>query len=851
MGASSRLALNSLEGRLRRTALLVCAVALSTAMISAVACALATVNATLEDNVRSAMGEADLRITTTRGLDFGDEVLPVLDAWEAVRIAAPRAEGAIPLYNKRALARAVAVGQGVEPARERLLRRLRLTEGREAVADGEIVLDEVLALALYARVGDELVVEKWGDPMTLVVVGVRERPRVGGAQRPEAHVTRTTLDQITGLPGRITSVDIALREGVDAKSVEPPAALPAHLAVQPTERVLSGLERNIQSSRVTFVIASALACIASTFIILTGMTTNLVERRRELAIVRAIGGTRGQLARSQLLVGAIVGVAGAVLGTPLGAALAWLLATIYADRLPAGFHLSPFGLGLAAFGAVAAGLAGALWPAWAAARTSPLASLSARAAPVRVASIGLMALAGLGGIGLQLAVSRGPQDGQVVFWLYMLVGMPALLVGCFLLGPMVVTLLGRVVAGPLERALGLPRGLARGAILATPYRNGFTAGALMVGLGMMVAIWTGGSSVLRDWVDTIRFPDAFAHAWLGMDGAARARVEQLPFVRETAAITLLRTDAATFGVRALNPVGTSFIAFEPRPFFRMTRLEWHEGDEAHALRRLDEGGAILVAREFKVARGLGVGDVFAIPHRGVVHEFEIVGVVGSPGLDIASRFFEIGREQREQSIHAVFGTRSDLIERFGTDTINLLQIDLDPNVSDEHAIAEIRRSLGSSLLVVGSGREIKSQIDAMGARGMRVMSLVAIGAIVIACFGVGSVVVAGIDARRFEFGVLRALGASRGVTARLVLCEVVVIALAACALGTLMGLLHSWAVMRLYRLLAGLELTLQPPIAPILAGCGIVLGLALLAAAAPAVGLARQSPRALLSATRG
>jgi hypothetical protein len=84
----------------------------------------------------------------------------------------------------------------------------------------------------------------------------------------------------------------------------------------------------------------------------------------------------------------------------------------------------------------------------------------------------------------------------------------------------------------------------------------------------------------------------------------------LPFVEETCAITIHPVQTDAFGVSGLTTYTTSFIAFEPREFFGMTHLEFVEGDEESALERLEAGGAVIVGREFRVAQGLGVGDVF-------------------------------------------------------------------------------------------------------------------------------------------------------------------------------------------------------------------------------------------------
>lgn len=851
MTPSLRLAGNALGSRARRTALLVTAVGLSAALIAAVSCAIASVHETLEYNLRASVGAADLRVRSTRGTDFDAGALAPVEAWGAAALVAPRFEGPIPLLNPRTLDRAVAVGQGVDPARERLMRPTRLAAGRELRAAGEIVLDDLLAEELDAAVGDELTVERWGEPMSIVVVGVRETVRMGQVRRPEAHVAIETLEDITGVRGRLSSIDVRLLDGVDPSAATRPEGLPGYLDVQTTERITSGLDNNIRASKVGFVIASILAFVAAAFIILTGMTTDLVERRRELAIVRCVGGSRATLGASQMWIGGAIGAMGGAAGVPLGVALSFALALVFRDRLPAGFHVSGLGLALAATGAVCAGLLGASGPALLAARTKPLESLSARARPPRAGALGATALTG-GALALaQALIVTTPNDPQVMYWAYVSAGLPLLLVGYFLLGPGAAGAASRAFGPMVERALGLPRGVAARTVRATPFRHGFTAGSLMLGLAMMVAIWTSGSAVLRDWVDAIRFPDAFAHGWMGIDEPSRMKLDRLPFVRATSAISLLRVENDAFGVRALNPLKTNFIAFEPDSFFRMTRLEWFEGDEETARRRLNEGGAVLIAREFKVAKGLGVGDAFTVEHEGRRHEFEIVGVVGSPGLDIASRYFDVGREFHEQAVHSVFGSRVDMIERFDVRDVNLVQMDLDPSVPDDVALREIRLALGGTLLVVGSGREIKEQIGAFGRRAMTVMSFVAAGAIVIACFGVGGVVAAGVDARRFEFGVLRAVGASPGLVARLVLCEIVIVAFAACVLGTALGLQHTWAVLRLYKALAGLELTLVPPVIPILAGWAVVIAFVVAAATLPAAGLARQKPRELLAAMRG
>ena len=322
----------------------------------------------------------------------------------------------------------------------------------------------------------------------------------------------------------------------------------------------------------------------------------------------------------------------------------------------------------------------------------------------------------------------------------------------------------------------------------------------------------------------------------------------MPEVLRTCAITIEPVEVDAFGVRELQQYQTSFIAFEPREFFGMTEVEWVEGDPDAAGDRLEAGSAVIVAREFRVAQGLGLGDTFRCVKNGETHEFDIVGVVTSPGIELVSKFFNIGEEFNQQALHAVFGSRKDLKEKLGSDQIHLIQIDLDEGVDDAEAIANVREAMFKyGILDAGSGREIRDQIVGFMRSGLLAMSSVAIVSMIIACLGVANLIAAGVEMRRFEFGVLRSLGGQRGLLARLVLGETLIVAIAASILGTAMGLQGVLAGQRLYALLLGIEYTIRTPIDAISAGWAFVIGLALLAAWPTAWKVMRRATRELIA----
>lgn len=857
-----RLAINSLSGRRSRTLLLVAAVALSAALITAVSCAMASVHAGVRKRVMTTVGAADLRVQR-RGSDvFDDDLLAQIEAWPEVKLVSGRLQGPITLKNPKTNVEFTTLGNGIIPDREGQIRPFELVAGRmvadqgpsrtSAPGTGELVIDEAVAEKLGSTVGEQLEVVRFGDSMMLQLVGIVKRPPLGFMMQPETFVSLDTMGRLTERSGKLREIDVVLRDSREAEKIALRRAgeFDKGIVLRPSSKITSGLEKNMQSSQIGMSIASVLSFLAASFIIMTGLSTNVTERLRELAMLRCIGAMRAQLAESQLAIGLLIGLAGATAGVPLGMLGAFFLVLLFPDHLPGGFTVNWVGLGLALGGSMMAGLIGAAWPAVRAARTSPLEALAVRARPATRRGIILCGVIGTVLAMVHLTIFALDTSADFKFWADMTVGVPSAFTGYFLLSVPVMVLVTLSLSGLVSKLMGLPRGLLRRNITATPYRFGFTAGAMMMGLALLVAIWTNGRAVTRDWLGTLEFPDGFATG-ISISERTRERVAALPFVRDVCAVTIQNFKTDAFGLKIFDNTNTSFVAFDPEPFFRMTRLTWIEGDPQTALKRLNEGGAVIVAQEFKVAKGIGVGDKLPLKSGGKTYTFEVVGVVASPGLDIASKFFDIGQEYLDQAVNAVFGTRDDLRRIFNNTGVQLLQFSLDPAVDDKKALAEIRKAGGFEIVQAGSGREIKSEISSVLSSSFLVMSVIAVAAMLVAGFGVANLIVAGVQARQFEFGVLRAIGAERGLIARLVLAEAVLIAITACIVGTVFGTQAAWAGQRMYQVMLGLVLNLSVPVAPTLAGW-VVTAVITLGAAGPTVwALSRRRPRELLGAVRG
>ncbi len=911
MRAAWRLATSSLSARPSRTVLLTIAVALSATLIAAVACAMASINASVRLQLDEQVGTAEARIRSGAGVSIQPAVLAAVRTWDGVDSATGRLQDTLSftletqimggtgetLYSKApARFRATSLAIAFEASEYQQRQMLRLIDGRLPEAPGEVVVDAMLAERLSwvyvstkeqrpsfavgagrvayldspapvlpetpvdratgealnerigVRVGDTISITRFlRRAVPLTVVGIAQAPPMGG--RPRAYVVRQTMADLTGSAPGYTEIEIDLDDSIDAEAFAKrhKAELDPTLLLTTTERVTTGVTKNMASSQLGFILAIVLAGLSGAFIILTGLTTGVSEQQRELGVLRAIGATRMQLAASQLTLGLIIGGVGALIGLPIGIALAWFFVSYFSDKIPAGLTVPPGVLSMAAVGSLGAGLLGAAWPAWQAARMSVVRALSSHGAPPKRRTLLLVTLIALAGVGTQLTIVFALSDAQTIFWLYATLGLPAMFVGYFLLSVPLTLILARVLAPLLTRLLRLPPSLLGPTIRQTPYRHGFTAGAMMVGLAMMVEIWAVGGAFLRDWLTKIEFPDAFVSG-LALPEEALDRINQLEFVEGTSAISQHIIEVDAFGVQALQRYTSWFFAFEPDSFFDMAEITFVDGDKDTAVRRLNEGGAVIVAREFQIAKGLGAGDTFTFRHNDEEYHLEIVGVVTSPGLELSSKFFNIGDDFMNQAIHAVFGSRDDAAKIFGSTAVQLIQVDLSDDIDDGAAIQRLREAVfGMGVLDVGSGRMIKEQL-AIFVRGMLlVFSSVAVGAMLVACFGVANLIIAGIESRKFEFGVLRSIGAGRGVLVRLIAGEAIIIALAAAILGTCMGLQGSLAAMRLYAKLLGIEFAPHPPVGAIAFGWGVVAFMTLCAATPAIVRLNRRKPLDLLA----
>ncbi len=302
------------------------------------------------------------------------QTLELLRTLPGVRAAAPTAEG--PAVALRGLANRSIALRGVEPSSFRRIIEMapRMTEGEFRVDAAHAVLGVELAAELGLKRGDKLRIQApAGRNEVFVVAGLFD---VGNKDLNErwVFVSLRSAQTLLDLSGGISSIELKVDEIFSADRVAAAVAsrtgLEAESWMERNRQLLVGLRSQSASSWMIqlFVVIAVALGIASVLVV------SVVQKSREIGILKAMGTRTAQVVRVFLVQGAVLGLAGSAVGVLLGSGLALFFAALATNpdgspTFPVALTPSLF-LGAAAVATVT-GLVAAVAPAERAASLDP------------------------------------------------------------------------------------------------------------------------------------------------------------------------------------------------------------------------------------------------------------------------------------------------------------------------------------------------------------------------------------------------------------------------------------------------------------------------------------------------
>ncbi|MBF6624234.1 MAG: ABC transporter permease [Pseudomonas stutzeri] len=258
------------------------------------------------------------RAQRLRSLSNWQALRDLLDGQPGVRAVSPLATG--PAIARRGQARASIALMGIDPERyQRIVPVARdLVAGRFVVEGDQVALGAELARELGLSVGDKLRLDGGeGRERVVRVAGIFEL----GVRELDARYVYLDLRQaqiLLDLPGGVTQIDLTVEDIFAAEKVAERMARLTGMQAESWMATNGQLLNALRSQSMTTEMIRIFVGLSVAFGIASVLAVSVVQRTREIGILRAMGSPRSQVMRVFLLQGGLLGLAGSALGGLVG-----------------------------------------------------------------------------------------------------------------------------------------------------------------------------------------------------------------------------------------------------------------------------------------------------------------------------------------------------------------------------------------------------------------------------------------------------------------------------------------------------------------------------------------------------
>lgn len=695
--------------------------------------------------LRAMVGEADLQVVGPRG-GFDENVYALLASRPEVAEASPILE----LQVKRAGSEENLELPSLQLLGIDLFALARVTpvllpkpastaERLAALAEDSVFLSSAAQSALGRKPGDEIEFQAGTQYRRFKIAG--EIPGVA-ENRQLAVMDIAAVQSHFGKLGRLTRIDLKLAEGVMPDQARPAlqAILPAGVLIEVPEAAADQAGNLSRAYRVNLTLLAAIALLTGGFLVFSAQALSVVRRRSEFAFLRALGLARRSLFGWLLAEGAMVGLAGGIVGVMLGHGLAWGALALLGGDLGAGYfsglkptlQFQPQVMVIYVALGLLAGVAGAWLPAREAATVSPAQALKAGDEAALLGGHGHPWL-GLSLLLASLAACAIPaQDGLPVGGY--------LAVACLLAGGvMLLPALAAAIARLLPDRGPVPARLARARLGAAPGHAVVAAAGVLTSVALAAAM----AIMVASFRDSV---DQWLYQLLPADLYLRAgQAQSSGYLDET----LQARISAINGVDRSNftrhdnlrlAAGKAPVALIARPIAA-------NGSDLPLVGPVLQGEqpVIWISEAMLDIYGWRLGQKVSLPLAGKLVELNVAGV---------------WRDYSRQT-GAIMINLDDYRRLTGDRLINDAAIDLAPGANADQVAAALTAMAGPGVLEIARPGEIRALSLRIFDRTFAVTYLLEAVAIAIGLAGVAASFAALASARRREFGMLRHLGLTR------------------------------------------------------------------------------------------
>jgi putative ABC transport system permease protein len=614
--------------------------------------------------------------------------------------------------------------------------------------------------------------------------------------------------------------------------------LPAGVEVRPQGTGTNENRRMLAAFRWNLRLLSYISLVVGAFLIYNTISVSVVRRRSEIGIVRALGASRGVILSAFVGEAACFGLAGALLGLPLGrfmatGAVRLMAATVeslYVSSRPGTIELSAASVLLALAVGVGVAVASSYSPAREAAQVSPVEAMARgrREYDVRVHKARDLWLALVLGLAAA-AASRAPAVAGKPFLGYLAA---ILLVAASALAmPAFVDALTALSSKLLGKLLGVEAMLASRSLAASLRRTSVLVGALSTAIAMMTAVGIMVGS-FRQTVMIWMSDQLPADLYLRPAGSAAA--DRHPTISPGLAEEIAKLP----GVAAVDRLRAYEIRFEEMPATLASAdlnvlRSYHNSDffsgrpREQVLAELRDSNAVIVSEPFTYKHQLKSGDSIMLSLGETQTSFRIADV-----------YYDYSSERGN-----ILMDRKTMLRYLPDPAPSNLAIYVSSGAQLGVVRAEIEKATAGHRVLVFSNRDLRAEAIRIFDRTFAITYALEAVAVLVAVMGIAGALLALVIDRRRELGLLRFLGAATGQVRELILVEAGLLGLLANFAGLALGFALSLILIYVINKQSfGWTIRFHWPVEVLLGALTVVYGATVLAGLYPAQVAVRLNP---------
>ena len=279
--------------------------------------------------------ETQPRAQRPRSIANWQALLPLLEKLPNVAGVSPMVSGAGLALRGEAVLSIALMGVDLERYDRMIGLRSKVVSGTARLEPGEAIVGRELAQDLGVRVGDRLTVQTTTSSESLRVtalvdLGVRD------LNRRTVIVPLRAAQNLLALPGGATGLDLTLDDVWTAQSLAESLRAQFPYKIESWQESNAQLVSALNAQSVSTSIIRGVVLAVVVLGIASVLVVSVVQKQREIGILRAMGATRGQVLRLFLVQGAVVGAVGSAVGLLLAVALIWAFTSFVrgSDGLP-------------------------------------------------------------------------------------------------------------------------------------------------------------------------------------------------------------------------------------------------------------------------------------------------------------------------------------------------------------------------------------------------------------------------------------------------------------------------------------------------------------------------------------